>query len=311
MNMTNSEPIVYLRGQMVPASQAHINIYDLSIVQGASVTDLVRTFRHRPFRLDDHVDRFYRSAKYARINPPLKPDQTIQRINELIEHNASLIDDEQDLGIVMFMSPGEVQLYAGTGGVGAELTPTFCIHSFPMAFQMWKHLFDPGVHLVTPSIRHVPPQCLDPKIKNRSRMHWWVAEQETHLVDPQAIPLLLDLDGNITETAGSNIVIVSGGRVISPSPRNILRGVSLMTVVDLCMQLGIDFVERDLQVYDVINAEEAMLPTSPYCLAPVVRINGIPIADGRPGPVFAQLMKAWSELVGMDVLKQIQTVRFE
>jgi branched-subunit amino acid aminotransferase/4-amino-4-deoxychorismate lyase len=84
-----------------------------------------------------------------------------------------------------------------------------------------------------------------------------------------------------------------------------------MTVEDLCMQLGIDFVERDLQVYDVINAEEAMLPTSPYCLAPVVRINGIPIADGRPGPVFAQLMKAWSELVGMDVLKQIQTVRFE
>ena len=309
--MTNSEPIVYLRGQMVPASQAHIKIYDMSIVQGASVTDLVRTFRHRPFRLDDHVDRFYRSAKYARINPPLEPDQTIQRINELIEHNASLIDDEQDLGIVMFMSPGEVLAYAGTGGAGAELTPTFCIHSFPMPFQMWNHLFDPGVHVVTPSIRHVPPQCLDPKIKNRSRMHWWVAEQESHLVDPQAIPLLLDVDGNITETAGSNFVIVSGGRVISPSPRNILRGISLMTVEDLCAQLGIDFVERDLQVYDVINAEEAMLPTSPYCLAPVVRINGIPIADGRPGPVFAQLMKAWTELVGMDVLKQIQTVRLE
>jgi branched-chain amino acid aminotransferase len=87
-----------------------------------------------------------------------------------------------------------------------------------MALQIWKHLFDPGVHVVTPSIRHVPPQCLDPKIKNRSRMHWWVAEQESHLVDPQAIPLLLDVDGNISETAGSNFVIVSGSRVISPSP---------------------------------------------------------------------------------------------
>ena len=136
-------------------------------------------------------------------------------------------------------------------------------------------------------------------------MHWWLADNETHMVDPEAISLCLDTDGNVTETSGSNFIIVKDGAVITPSRRNILWGVSLMTVTDVCGTLGIPFIERDIQVYDVVNADEAMLPSTPYCLLPVTRINGLAIGKGSPGPIFNHLIDSWNGLVGMDIRKQI------
>jgi branched-chain amino acid aminotransferase len=159
--------------------------------------------------------------------------------------------------------------------------------------------------VVTPAIRHIPPQCIEPKMKNRSRLHWWLADQQSQAVDPKAITLLLDLDGNITECAGSNFLIASGRTVYSPTSRNILEGVSLVTVRELAAELGWAWVEKDLQPYDVVNADEAWLTTTPYCIAPCTKINNIPVGAGKPGPMFAELMVAWSKRVGLDILKQI------
>lgn len=305
----STEQIAYLRGEMMPASRAHIAIYDLSVVLGATVTDMTRTMGHKPFRLDDHIDRFYRSAKYARITPPVSPEETKARTLELIAHNTGLLRPEQDIGIVFFMSPGEAAVYAGRSADSAS-GPTFCIHSFPIQFQLFRKYYEEGAHVVVPSVRHIPPQCVDQKIKNRSRLHWWIADQETKLVDPAAITLLLDLDGNVTECSGSNFFIVHDGTIIMPSPRNVLRGISFVTVSELAEELGIPVKERDFQLYDVISADEAVLSSTPYCLAPATRINGLEIGDGRPGPIFRRLMKAWSERVGMDLVEQVMTAEY-
>ena len=79
----------------------------------------------------------------------------------------------------------------------------------------------------------------------------------------------------------------------------------MTAVAELCSTLGLAFEERDFQVYDVINADEAFLATTPYCLAPVTRINNAPIGEGRPGPVFRRIMEAWSASVGLDIMDQI------
>ncbi len=305
--MSKSQPVVYLGGKLIPAPEAHVKIYDASVILGATVTDMTRTFRHEPFRLEDHVARFYRSCRYTSIQPRITAEQTAEVTRELVRHNASLIRPEQELGIVHFISPGEFPVYAGSAGMAGEMAPTYCIHSFPLPFQLWQPFFDEGVHLVTPSIRHVPPQCVDPKIKCRSRMHWWLADQQTHLVDPKAVTLLLDLDGNVTETSGSNVVIVREGQVITPSRRHILWGISLTTLAELCQQLRIPFVERDVQLYDVVNADEVFLTTTPYCMAPATRINQQPIGTGKPGPIFERLIGAWSARVGVDILAQIRS----
>lgn len=300
-----AEPIVYISGRLMPASEAKLSIYDLGIVLGATVTDLLRTFRHQPYRLEDHVRRFHESCRYARLNPGAGPEETAAVTRQIIEHNVQELKPNEDLAVVYFITPGESPIYAGSAGGSVRIEPTFCIHSFPLPFHLWSHFFTEGVHLVTPSTRHIPPQCVDPKVKNRSRMHWWLADHEARLADPRAISLLLDLDGNLTETSGSNVLFVKNGAVLSPTPRNILLGVSRDTIRRICESQGIPFLERDLQVHDAINADEAFLATTPYCMAPVTRVNGLPIGDGKPGPIFERIIAQWSEEVGVDIRGQV------
>lgn len=300
-----SEPIVYLNNGFLPASQAKLNIYDLGLVLGATLTEMTRTFKHEPFRAEDHVARLYRSLKYSGIAVALSPEEMLAKTHELAQFNCKLLTTNGDLGIVHFITPGENPLYAGSAGASGPMTPTICIHSFPLRFSMWRHLLMEGAHVVTPSIRHIPPQCVEPKMKNRSRLHWFLADKQTQAVDPRAITLLLDLDGNVTECAGSNFVIIKGRTIITPTTRNILWGISLQTIKELAGGIGMEFVEKDFQPYDVITADEAWLTTTPYCLAPCTKINNIPIGSGVPGPRFKEMQQAWSRRVGLDIEAQV------
>lgn len=300
-----TEPLVYQNGQFIPASQARLAIYDAGIVLGATVTDMTRTFRHRLFRPSDHIDRFFRSLKYVRIDLGLSKSAVLAIGEKLIEHNTKLLDEGDELGLIHFATPGEYKTYAGSAAGPAKTTPTFVVHTFPLPWELWATKVQHGAHVVTPSIRHVPPQCVDPKIKCRSRMHYYLADKEAQLADPHAIALLLDLDGNVTETSGANFLLVERGTIVSPTLRNTLPGVSRQTVIELAGELGIPFVERDVQVFNVINADEAFLATTPVCLMPVTKINGVIINDGQPGPIFRRLQAAWSENVGFNIEQQI------
>jgi len=300
-----TEPLVYLSGRTVPASQAHLAIYDGGIVLGATVTEMTRTFNRKLFRLNDHIDRLYRSLKYVRFDIGLSKAEMTQISEDLVCHNAKLLADYEEIGLIHFVTPGEYKTYAGSAGGGTQTKPTVCVHTFPLPFELWAKRMQQGVRVFTPSIRHVPPQCYDPKIKYRSRMHYYLADQEARAGDPDAIALLLDLDGNVTETSGANFLIVEKGAIVSPTLRNTLPGVSRMTVMELAADLGIPFVERDFQVYNVMNAEEAFLTTTPYCIMPVSHINGAAIGMGTPGPIVKRLLAAWSDRVGVDITKQI------
>jgi branched-subunit amino acid aminotransferase/4-amino-4-deoxychorismate lyase len=299
------EPLVYLNGAMVPASQAHLAIYDAGVVLGATVTEMTRTFHRRPWRLGEHLDRLFRSLRYTRMNIGLSKEQLAGISQEVVEHNARLLDGGGELGLIQFVTAGEYPTYAGMAGRPARTTPTVCVHTFPLPFELWARKMQTGAHLVTPSIRHVPPQCYDPKMKYRSRMHYYLADQEARLVDPDASALLLDLAGNVTETSGANFFIVERGTIVSPTTTNTLPGVSRAMVLSLAEKLGIPFEERDFQVYNVVNAEEAFITSTPYCLMPVTKINGLPIGDGKPGGIFRLLLAAWSAEVGLDIEKQI------
>jgi branched-subunit amino acid aminotransferase/4-amino-4-deoxychorismate lyase len=300
-----TEPLVFLNGRMVPAIEAHLSIFDAGVVLGATVTEMTRTYHKRPWRLEAHLDRLFRSLRYTRLDIGLSPEQLATISQELIAHNARLVDDADELGLIHFVTAGEHAAYAGTSGRPPRPGPTVCVHTFPLPFERWAKPMQFGQHLVTPSIRQVPPQCYDPKMKCRSRMHYYLADQEARLADPEAAALLLDLDGNITETSAANLLLVERGAVTSPTTRNTLPGVSRATVIELCGRLGIPFTERDLQVFDVMNADEACLSSTPYGLMPVTRINGVAIGSGKKGPTVKRLLAAWSAEVGLDIERQI------
>lgn len=297
------EPIAYLKGKFVPASECVLPIYDLGIVLGAAVTDFLRTFHQRPYRMEDHVQRFYRSCKYARIDPPVDLQESIDISEKLLAENSRLLPGVE-LGLIYYMTAGENTVYAGASGVPSQLTPTYVQHTFPMQFHLWRNTFLHGVHCVTPASRHWPPQCLSSKIKNRNRLHMWIGEREVQAVDKSAMPLFLDIDGNVTETGGSNFVIFRDGQVVSPHRKNILWGISLTVLAEICAEMDIPFVEADIQTYDIVNADEAWVPTTPFCLGPVVRINGVPIGDGHPGPMWRKILDRWSEIVEKDIYRE-------
>tara|TARA_B100000809_G_scaffold242574_1_gene266782 strand:- start:342 stop:1253 length:912 start_codon:yes stop_codon:yes gene_type:complete len=299
-----TEPIAYLKGEFVPASECVLPIYDLGIVIGAAVTDFFRTFHQVPYRLEDHLQRLYRSCRYARIEPPVSIEESREISEKLIANNSQLAPGEE-LGLVFYMTAGENAVYAGAAGMPETLTPSYVQHTFPIRFSLFRNVFLEGVHCVTPAPRHWPPQCLSSKIKNRNRLHMWIGEQEVKQLDPSATPLYLDINGNITETGGSNFVIYRDGQVVSPRRDNILWGISLTVLGEILEEMGIPLVEENLQTYDVVNAEEAWMPTTPYCLGPVTRFNGEPIGDGQPGPLWRKIIDRWSEVVDKDIYQEV------
>ncbi|MCX7422206.1 MAG: aminotransferase class IV [Planctomycetia bacterium] len=299
-----TEPLVSLNGQLLPATQARLNIYDAGVVFGATVTEMTRTFRHQPFRLEDHVARLFRSLKSTQMDIGMSPEELITRSLELLSHNAGLIPADDELGLIQFVTAGEYGSYVASRDVVVRSGPTVCIHTFPLPFALWAKRMQSGAHVVTPTIRHVPPQCYDPSTKNRSRLHYYLADQEARQTDPRAIALLLDIDGNVAETSGANFLIVERGTIVSPTERNTLPGVSRTTVFDLATRLGIPFVERDFQPEAVLSADEAFLSGTSICLCPVTKINGQIIGGGEPGSVYRRLISAWSEMVGVDITGQ-------
>jgi branched-subunit amino acid aminotransferase/4-amino-4-deoxychorismate lyase len=301
-----TEPIAYLNGRMIPAAQACLPFYDAGVVQGATVSELTRTFHKRLWRLDRHLDRLSYSLDATGLDIALTRDQLSAISEEVVGHNARLIEEEGELGLIHVVTAGEYATYAGMASRPARTTPTVCIHTFPLPFELWARKMREGQHLITPSIRHLPPQCCDPKMKCRSRMHFYLADREAHRTDPQASALLLDLDGNVAETNAANFFIVKNGLVATPTTRNTLPGISRAMIFELCATLRIPCVERDFPLAEALGADEAFTTSTPYCLMPVTQINGMAIGTGNPGGLTERLLAAWSKEVGLDVRRQIE-----
>jgi branched-chain amino acid aminotransferase len=297
-----SESLVYLNGQLLPASAARLPIYDLAIVQGATVSEMTRTFRQQLFRLDDHIERLFSSLAYVGFDLAVTRQELAAVSHELVEHNAAGAGRGAELALVHFVSAAEHAMYAGHE---VRSGPTVCAHTFPLRFSTWAKKFREGVRVITPAIRQLPPECVDPHIKHRSRLHYYLAERQARDADAEAVALLLDTNGHITETNGANFLMVEHGRLVSPRFEKTLAGISRKVVLELAERLALGVVERDLTVADVLVANEAFLTGTPYCMLPIATINGQPIGAGGRGPLFERLISAWSQDVGLDIAAQI------
>ena len=294
-----SEPLAFLNGRVVPQSQAHLTLHDAGFVMGATVTDLCRTVRHRLYRWPDHLRRFRESCRLARIDLAFDDAVIKRHAEELVSHNTALIHANSDLALVLLATPGPIGYYLGESALSSE--PTFGMHTFPLPFRRYWPWIEHGITLMTPSIRAVPAACVDPRIKQRSRMHWWLAARE---VAPEAHALLLDDAGNVTETASANFLLVRNGVIAAPPVGSVLEGVSLGVVQELCGRLGISMERRPIALEECYDADEAMLTCTSYFMAGVCRINDRAIP--WPGPMQRRLVEAWSAHVGLDVHAQIR-----
>lgn len=296
-----SEPQAYLNGRFLPASQTMIPPVDAGFVLGASVTEQLRTFGGQLFRLDDHLARLERSLELVGIEPGLTRAQFAEISRELVAHNHPLLGPGDDLGLSVFVTPGVYASYAGPEPV----EPLVCLHTYALPFRLWASKYEKGQALVVSDVRQVPPECWPPELKCRSRMHYYLADQQAAAKDPGSRAVLLDMDGYVTETSTANVLIykVAEGLVSVPHHK-VLHGISMATLMEMAEAEGITVSQRNLTPHDLASAEEMLLSSTPFCLLPATRLNGRPIADGRPGPVFQRLLAAWSERMGLDIAGQ-------
>jgi branched-subunit amino acid aminotransferase/4-amino-4-deoxychorismate lyase len=294
--------LAYLNGRLLPESDARLSMNDAGFVMGATVTDNCRTFRHRLYRWPNHLARFRRSCQAVGLNLPGDDESLSRTAEDLVAHNATLLSPEHDLALVVFATPG---LIASRVATSEHTGPTLGMHTYTLPFAQYRPWFTQGFVLITPSIRQVPAACVDPRIKQRSRIHWWLAQQELRRIDPDAHALLCDANGHLCETALANFLIVCQGTVLSPPLDAVLEGVSLGVVEELCRDLCIPFARRLITLDDAASAEEAMLCSTGFCLAGVRRLNQVELP--WPGPIFVQLLSAWSRQVGIAIDQQILT----
>ena len=127
---------------------------------------------------------------------------------------------------------------------------------------------------------------------------------EVKLVDPEAQGVILDIHGNVAENKGGNIFAVHDGQLLTPAATNCLAGISRETVIELARDLGIPCRETEVHPYDLYTADELFFTSTPYCLMPATRFNGLPVGGGAVGPITQRLLAAWSDRVGVNIVDQ-------
>ena len=250
-----TEPVVSLNGQIVPLREARVSIVDDGIVQGATLTERIRTFRHCPFRLTEHLERLRHSLAATGIAPAMLVDMLPTQIDRVIDHNRRLIADWQDLAIVLMITPGPARGFGLDPGV---TRPTVCVQTVPIPPPHWAAWASEGVSLATPAVKQMPSDLVDPAIKHRSRLHWFLADREARRTHSRAQALLLDQRGHLTETSTGNLLVFDGKRLLTPRVDRVLRGVSRQVVAEFADASGIETVGCDLSPADVLASPRSV-----------------------------------------------------
>ncbi|HWL09177.1 MAG TPA: aminotransferase class IV [Planctomicrobium sp.] len=316
MTSTGSEWIASFNGELIPFVDARLPVFDLGVMQGATVTERMRTVRHQPYLVPEHLERLQKSLQAIGVSLPASGEslslESLERtIHEVAARNCRFLHSEDDLAVVVFVTAG--QSLGDANGLIEQSRPTLCVYSAPLPWKLWNTWFEHGVSLQIPGVRQIPTDSISPHIKHRSRLNWHLADQEVKKIDAGAQALLLDSEGFVTETSSGNLFVVRNGTLFTPSASTTLPGISQAYVIELAQRNGVKSKRANLTPEDVANADEAFLTSSTYCLVPVSSINGIPMRSAAAGtvsgPMTARLTDLWSKELGLSFVEQVHSMR--
>jgi len=298
-----NERVAYHNGAIVPESQAKVSFNDYGFAVGDGVFDSTRTVGHKPFLLEAHVERLFRSLSYVRIDPGLSRQDMLEASLAVLERNLPLLSEHDDYWVTQWVTRG----LRGSGRMRASGPPTVIIECSPLPFRERALAMRDGLEVVTPpGIRRTPPEAMSPRVKSMSYANLAAGDAEVQELAPGATSVLLDTRGCLAEGLGSNIFIVANGELLTPQARYVLAGLSRQTVMEVARERGIPVREADIDLYDAYTADEAFITSTSWCMVPVRSINGRRIGAGNlPRPVTAALIEGYkARLGGFDFVGQ-------
>lgn len=276
--------LIYIDGKYVPQEEAKVSVFDHGFLYGDGVFEGIRAYNGRVFRLKEHLDRLYDSAKTIDLAPPLSKEEMAEVICEVLRKNK--LDNAYIRPIIS----------RGVGDLG--LDPRKCPKPSVIVIAtswgaMYGDLYDKGLKAVTVSVRRNPAEALPPNVKSLNYLNNILAKIEANYKGGDEA-IFFDTNGYVSEGSGDNLYVVKNGEIITPQTLNNLRGITRMVLLEIARSLGITVREQNLGYFDLYSADEVICTGTAAEVAPITWIDGRVIGNGKPGPVTRQLMAAFT-----------------
>jgi branched-chain amino acid aminotransferase len=304
------EAVMYIRDQKRPKGEfvrdidATIDAWDVGYTMGWNAFDYTRTYNRKIWQGKEHTERVFRSLKYVGIDPQISPEENLRICEEVVERNKHILAEYDELGVWQEFTMGVYGLHGRHMTEGDKPVPTVICKTSPLEIASFSMYWNRGVHAITPATMQIPSMCFDAKVKSYNRLNSCLAMREVKQVDPEGVTLMLDIWGNIAEGATWSPFVVRDGKIYAPFDRNILPSCSRANVINLANQLNIPVILQDLQPFHLYTADEGLMASTPINILPLSCYNDTLIGKEVPGPVSKRLLKAWSDMVGFDVLER-------
>ena len=283
------EPLVYINGELVPKSQAKISVFDHGFLYGDGVFESVLVSNGVAFKLKEHIDRLYDSAKVLCIEIPMSKEEMIKTVADVVRANGF-----KDAYVRLIVT-------RGVGDLG--LDPRKCQKPTIIIIVDKIKLYDEGalskgLTAIISSVRRDRVDATTHEVKSMNYLNNILAKLEANAVGADEA-IMLDDRGFVSEGTADNIFIVKDGVIYTP-PRTcgILPGITRTRVMKLAEELGYKVVEKDITPAEVLTADEVFLTGTAAGIVPVTKIAGRVVGDGKPGPITRKLMERFSKLLG-------------
>jgi len=284
--MLSDELLVYIDGKFVPESEARISVFDHGFLYGDGVFEGIRAYNGRVFKLKEHLDRLYDSAKAIDLKIPVSKDEFADIILETLRVNK--LRDAYIRPIVT----------RGVGDLG--LDPRKCEKPMIIVItrewgKLYGDLYEKGLVAVTVTTRRNAIDALPPNIKSLNYLNNILAKIEANAKGGDEA-IFLDHNGYVSEGSGENIFVVKNGAISTPPVINNLRGITRAVVVEIIKKLKIPFEETNIGLYDLYTADELFVTGTAAEIAPIVKIDGRIVGDGKPGRITKMLIQEFKKV---------------
>lgn len=279
--------LIYIDGEFLPKAEAKISVFDHGLLYGDGVFEGIRSYNRRVFKLDEHLERLYDSAKSIMLQIPIPIETMEERVLETLRRNQLT---EAYIRLIVTRGIGDLGLDPDKCPQPSIIIIADKIVLYPQKF------YEEGLEIVTASVRRNYSEAINPRIKSLNYLNNILAKIEGKQAGIEEV-LMLNAEGYVVECSGDNIFWVKDDVLVTPPVHiGILEGVTRNSVIDLAREAGIRVEERVFTRHDLYVADECFLTGTAAEVIPVVKIDRRPIGDGHPGKMTAQLITAFRQL---------------
>ncbi len=281
------DSMIFIDGKFYSQADAKISVFDHGLLYGDGIFEGIRFYNGRVFRLEEHLDRLWDSARSICLEVPMSKREMTEALLETVRQN-----DLRDGYIRLLVTRGVGNL--GLNPAQCE-TPSVIIIAATITLYP-EAMYQNGLTVVTVATRRTNPAALNPAVKSLNYLNNVMARIEANLAGADEALMLNDA-GNVAECTADNVFVIKRGQIFTPPiTAGALRGITRSVVFEIAAELTVKITEADITRHDVFIADECFLTGTAAEIIPVIKADGRPIGNGKPGPITARMIARFRQL---------------